>query len=221
VRLLIVEDERRMAAALARGLRAEGFVVDLAADGRSGLEAARFGGYDAVLLDVMLPGLSGYAVVRTLREEGNWVPVLMMSAKDGEYDQADGLDCGADDYLVKPFSFVVLLARLRALLRRDPAPRPATLAAADIVLDPATRRVTVQGTEVSLAPREYAVLEALLRAHPAVVAKESLLDSVWGDDAADPNVVEVYVGYLRRKIGRERIETVRGAGYRMRDRMHP
>jgi two-component system, OmpR family, response regulator len=217
VRLLVVEDEAGMAAALAKGLAAEGFVVDVEGTGPGGLEAARFGGYDAVLLDIMLPGMSGYTVVKTLREEGNWVPVLMLSAKDGEYDQADGLDYGADDYLTKPFSFVVLLARLRALLRRDPAPRAPVLEAAGVRLDPASRRVAADGTDVELSRREYLVLEHLLRAHPAVVTKEALLDDVWGasDDAA-ANVVEVYVGYLRRKLGRERIETVRGVGYRMR-----
>jgi DNA-binding response OmpR family regulator len=215
--LLVVEDEAGMAAALAKGLRAEGFVVEVEGTGPGGLEAARFGGYDAVLLDIMLPGMSGYTVVKTLREEGNWVPVLMLSAKDGEYDQADGLDYGADDYLTKPFSFVVLLARLRALLRRDPAPRAPVLEAAGVRLDPASRRVAADGADVDLSRREYLVLEHLLRAHPAVVTKESLLDEVWGasDDAA-ANVVEVYVGYLRRKLGRERIETVRGVGYRMR-----
>jgi two-component system OmpR family response regulator len=217
VRVLIVEDERPMAEALARGLRAEGFVVAQAHDGPAGLEAARFGGYDAVLLDVMLPGMSGYTLVRTLRAEQNWVPVLMLSAKDGEYDQADGLDYGADDYLTKPFSFVVLLARLRALLRRDPLPRPAVLSAAGLSLDPASHRVHDRGTEVSLAPRELAVLENLLRAYPAVVSKQTLLETVWGaPEETDPNLVEVYIGYLRRKLGRERIETVRGAGYRLR-----
>ncbi|MBK8470450.1 MAG: response regulator transcription factor [Actinomycetales bacterium] len=215
MRVLVVEDERGMAEALRRGLAAEGFVVEVARDGPSGLDAARFGGFDAVLLDVMLPGMSGYTVVRTLRAEGVWVPVLMVSAKDGEYDEADGLDYGADDYLTKPFSFVVLLARLRALLRRDPAPRPAVLQAGGIRLDPATREVTVDGGRADLAPREFLVLQHLLAAAPAVVAKETLLSQVWGDASDDPNVVEVYVGYLRRKLGRERIETVRGAGYRI------
>ncbi len=215
MRLLVVEDERRMADALARGLRAEGFVVDCAGDGVSGLEAARFGDYDAILLDVMLPGLSGYTLVRTLREEQRWTPVLMLSAKDGEYDLADGLDYGADDYLVKPFSFVVLLARLRALLRRGATPRPPTLTGAGIGLDPATREVSVDGVPVDLAPREYLVLEHLLRAAGAAVPKEELLDSVWGGDRDDANVVEVYVGYLRRKLGRERIRTVHGVGYRI------
>lgn len=205
-----------MAAALARGLEAEGFVVDIAGDGPSGLEAARFGGYDAVLLDVMLPGASGYTVVKTLRAEQNWVPVLMLTAKDGEYDEADGLDYGADDYLTKPFSFVVLLARLRALLRREAGPRPTALTVGPISLDPAAHRVTLDGAEVSVSRREFLVLEHLLRAHPAVASKESILDAVWGSpDETDANIVEVYVGYLRRKLGRARIETVRGVGYRM------
>ncbi|MGB8382425.1 MAG: response regulator transcription factor [Dermatophilaceae bacterium] len=214
MRLLLVEDEPRMAAALQRGLAAEGFVVDHAADGRAGLDAARFGGYDLVLLDVMLPYVSGYTVVKTLRAEGNWVPVLMLTAKDGEYDEADGLDYGADDYLTKPFSFVVLLARIRALLRRDPAPRPALLEGAGLALDPAAHEVRVDGVEMALSPREFLLLEHLLRATPSVVSKEELLDKVWGS-TEDANVVEVYVGYLRRKLGRERIETVRGAGYRI------
>jgi two-component system, OmpR family, response regulator len=214
VRLLLVEDEPGMAAALTRGLAAEGYVVDHVADGPGGLEAARFGAYDVVLLDIMLPGMSGYTVVRTLRQEENWVPVLLLSAKDGEHDVADGLDYGADDYLTKPFSFVVLLARIRSLARRDSGPRPAVLEGGGITLDPATHRVQADGGDVELSPREFRLLEQLLRSAPAVVAKEELLDRVWasGDDA---NVVEVYVGYLRRKLGRERIETVRGVGYRV------
>ncbi|MEO6996464.1 MAG: response regulator transcription factor [Terracoccus sp.] len=214
MRLLLVEDEPGMARALVRGLGAEGYVVDHVVDGPAGLEAARFGTYDVVVLDVMLPGASGYTVVRTLREEQNWVPVLLLSAKDGEYDVADGLDYGADDYLTKPFSFVVLLARLRSLVRREPGPRPAVLEAGGLRLDPATHRVHSDGVEVDLAPREFLVLEHLLRSAPAVVAKNTLLDAVW-DDAEDPNIVEVYVGTLRRKLGRERIQTVRGVGYRI------
>jgi len=216
VRLLVVEDEQRLGAALRRGLTAEGFLVDVATDGPSGLEAARHGGYDAVVLDVMLPGMSGYNVVRTLRTEANWVPVLMLSAKDGEYDQADGLDYGADDYLTKPFSFVVLLARLRALTRRSLPARPAILASGDVTLDPASHEVEVAGTSVALTPREYALLEYFLRHPGRVVSKTELLDNVW--DAAedvDPNAVEVYVGYLRRKVGRDVLRTVRGAGYRL------
>jgi len=216
VRLLVVEDEERLARALQRGLAAEGFVVDVAADGPSGLDLARHGDYDAMILDVMLPGLSGYRVVRQLRAERHWLPVLMLSAKDGEYDQADGLDCGADDYLTKPFSYVVLLARLRALLRRGAPSRPAVLTAGDLDLDPASRRVTLAGDEVPLTAREYTLLEYLMRRPGEVVSKIELLDHVWDAGAETaPNVVEVYIGYLRRKIGRDRLETVRGAGYRL------
>jgi two-component system, OmpR family, response regulator len=217
VRLLVVEDETRLASALQRGLQAEGFAVDVAGDGPSGLDLARHGGYDAMILDIMLPGLSGYRVVQTLRAERNWVPVLMLSAKDGEYDQADGLDCGADDYLTKPFSYVVLLARLRALLRRGAPERPSVLNVGDLSLDPARRRVTSGGVEITLTAREYALLEYLMRRPGEVVSKTELLDHVW-DASLDtaPNAVEVYVGYLRRKLGRDRLETVRGAGYRLR-----
>jgi DNA-binding response OmpR family regulator len=216
MRLLVVEDETRLARALDRGLSAEGFLVQVAPDGASGLEAARYGDFDAVLLDVMLPRLSGYDVVRTLRAEQNWVPVLMLSAKDGEYDQADGLDCGADDYLTKPFSFVVLLARLRALLRRHSVPRPAVLEAGDVRLDPATRQVTRAGEVVPLTRREFAVLEYLMRHPGRVVTKTEVLDHVWDDpEEVGANAVEVYVGYLRRKLGPGLIETVRGAGYRL------
>lgn len=214
--MLVVEDEQRLAVALRRGLQAEGFAVDIALDGQDGLEMARHGEYDAMILDVMLPRLSGYRVVRQLRAERKWLPVLMLSAKDGEYDQADGLDCGADDYLTKPFSYVVLLARLRALLRRGTPQRPAVLRHGDVELDPALRRVTVAGDEVTLTAREFALLEYLIRRPGEVVSKTELLDHVW--DAADgtaANAVEVYAGYLRRKIGRERLETVRGAGYRL------
>jgi DNA-binding response OmpR family regulator len=216
VRLLVVEDEQRLAAALKRGLQAEGFAVDVAGDGPTGLELARHGGYDAMILDVMLPRLSGYRLVQRLRAEEQWLPVLMLSAKDGEYDQADGLDCGADDYLTKPFSYVVLLARLRALLRRGTPSRPAVLTAGPLTLDPARRRVTRDGAEIALTAREYAVLEYLMRRAGQVVSKTELLDHVW-DAALDtaPNAVEVYVGYLRRKLGRDVLETVRGAGYRL------
>ena len=220
MRVLVVEDEPRLARALQRGLTAEGYAVDLAADGLTGLEAARHEGYDAVVLDIMLPRLSGYRIVRTLRAEQNWVPVLMLSAKDGEYDQADGLDSGADDYLTKPFSFVVLLAKLRALLRRGAPQRPAVLSAGSLSLDPATRRVTRDGQEITLTTREFALLEYLIRHRDEVVTKTELLDHVWDAGAdTDPNVVEVYVGYLRRKIDQpynvRSLQTVRGAGYRL------
>jgi two-component system, OmpR family, response regulator len=222
VRILVVEDEPRLGRALQRGLSAEGYLVDLAIDGIAGLDAARNEAYDVVILDIMLPQLSGYRVVRALREEQNWVPVLMLSAKDGEYDEADGLDCGADDYLTKPFSFVVLLARLRALMRRGAPERPAVLSVGTLQLDPASRRVMRDGHEVVLTAREYALLEYMMRRQDQVVTKIELLDRVWDASAdTDPNVVEVYVGYLRRKIdqpfGRRSLQTVRGAGYRLVD----
>ena len=214
--MLVVEDEARLASALQRGLQAEGFAVDVAGDGPSGLELARHGEYDAMILDVMLPGLSGYRVVRALRAEQRWLPVLMLSAKDGEHDQADGLDCGADDYLTKPFSYVVLLARLRALLRRGAPRRPAVLTVGDLTLDPARRRVTRGGVEVVLTTREYGLLQYLMRRAGDVVSKTELLDHVWdASEETAPNAVEVYIGYLRRKLGREALETVRGAGYRL------
>jgi two-component system, OmpR family, response regulator len=217
MRLLVVEDETRLARALQRGLTADGFTVDVVGDGDGGLRLAREGQYDAVLLDVMLPGRSGYEVVRQLRAENNWVPVMMVSAKDGPYDQADGLDYGADDYLTKPFEYVVLLARLRALLRRQSDPRPPVLTHGDVALDPATREVTLAGEAVSLSRREHELLEFFLRHPDRVVTKTELLDRVWDARGGgyEPNTVEVYVGYLRRKLGAGLIETVRGAGYRL------
>ncbi|MGZ4596326.1 MAG: response regulator transcription factor [Actinomycetes bacterium] len=220
MRVLVVEDEVRLAQALRRGLQAEGFSVDLAHDGQDGLHHALEGDYDAVVLDVMLPHLSGYRVCQSLRAAGNWVPVLMLSAKDGEYDEADGLDVGADDYLTKPFSYVVLVARLRALLRRGAPRRPVVLAAGDLTLDPATREVRRGEDEISLTPREFALLEFLLHRRGEVVPKTQILSHVWDSNyPGDPNVVEVYVGYLRRKVdvpfGRRALETVRGVGYRL------
>ena len=217
MRLLLVEDEQRMAAAMARGLVHAGFTVDVAHDGPRGFAMACEVSYDAIVLDVMLPGLSGYEVTKRLRARGIWTPILLASAKDGEYDQADGLDLGADDYLTKPFSFVVLLARLRALLRRSAEPRPVTLVVGELELDPASRTVAVSGTVVDLTAREFAMLEYLMRRPGAVVAKADLLAHVWDTPDIDPNAVEVYAGYLRRKLGREHLETVRGAGYRLRD----
>jgi len=216
VRVLLVDDEVRLTAALRKGLLAEGFAVDVAGDGAEGLARAEEESYDAVVLDVMLPGLSGFEVVRRLRAAQNWVPVLMLSAKDGEHDQADALDDGADDYLTKPFSYVVLLARLRALLRRGATARPAVLRVGEITLDPATHRVTAGGSPVALTAREFTLLEYLMRHPERVLTKTELLDHVW-DAAADvaPNAVEVYVGYLRRKLGPARLLTVRGAGYRL------
>jgi DNA-binding response OmpR family regulator len=220
MRVLVVEDEVRLAHALERGLRAEGFGVDIAHDGESGLHLANGGGYDAVVLDIMLPKLSGYRVVERLRHANNWVPILLLSAKDGEYDQADGLDVGADDYLTKPFSYVVLVARLRALLRRGAPERPTILRAGDLELDPATHVVRRGEADISLTPREFSLLDYLLRRGGEVVSKRALLEHVWNSlDEIDPNVVEVYIGYLRRKIdtpfGRQAVQTVRGAGYRL------
>ncbi len=216
MRLLVVEDQVRLARALRRGLQAEGFVVDLEVDGLAGLEAARHGQYDALVLDVMLPGLSGNHLVQTLRAEGNWVPIIMLSARDGEYDQATGLDAGADDYLTKPFSYVVLLARLRALVRRGAVERPPVLAVDDLRFDPASRQLTVAGESVVMTHRELSLLEYLMRRPGQVVSKMDLLEQVWdAAEGTETNVVEVYVGYLRRKIGRDRVETVRGAGYRL------
>ncbi len=220
MRVLVVEDEVRLADALRRGLAADGFAVDVAHDGEDGLAKARAGTYDAVILDVMLPKLSGYRVCQTLRAEDNWVPVLMLSAKDGEYDQADGLDIGADDYLTKPFSYVVLLARLRALVRRGAPSRPAVLAAGDLSLDPASRHVERAGEQIQLTAREFALLEYLMRRADEVVPKIEIIEHVWDEFyEGDANVVEVYVGYLRRKIdapfGRQSLQTVRGVGYRL------
>ena len=220
--MLVVDDEVRMALSVQRGLRAEGFEVDVAHDGETGLAMARSDRYDAVVLDVLLPGLSGYRVTQQLRAEGHDVPILMLSAKDGEYDQADGLDLGADDYLTKPFAWVVLVSHLRALLRRSAGRRTATVAVGDLVLDPAARQATRGGEPVPLTAREYALLEHLARAGGRTVSKVELLSAVWGGQASDdPNVVEVYVGYLRRKVdqpfGRHSLVTVRGAGYRLVD----
>ncbi|MCW2777843.1 MAG: response regulator with CheY-like receiver domain and winged-helix DNA-binding domain [Frankiales bacterium] len=216
MRLLLVDDEPGLSRALARGLAAEGFAVDVRADGPSGLQQAVDEDYDVVLLDVMLPGMSGYDVVRSMRRQGVWTPVLMISAKDGEHDQADGLDVGADDWLTKPFSFVVLVARVRALLRRSAPPRPVVLRAGDLALDPAAHEVRQGESVVELTSREFALLEYLVRRAGRVVSKGELRDHVWDSAATDGlNVVEVYVAYLRKKLGPAAVETVRGAGYRV------
>ncbi|MCZ0983551.1 response regulator transcription factor [Streptomyces diastatochromogenes] len=220
MRLLIVEDEKRLAAALGRGLEADGYAVDLAHDGPTGLRLALEGAYDLVVLDIMLPGLNGYRVCARLRAAGRDVPILMLTAKDGVYDEAEGLDTGADDYLTKPFSYVVLQARVRALLRRRTGGGPPSLRVGDLVLDRAARRVERDGTAVELTTKEFAVLEHLAVHAGRVVSKGEILDHVW--DMAfdgDPNIVEVYVSALRRKIdapfARRSITTVRGAGYRL------
>ncbi|MBB5910271.1 response regulator transcription factor [Actinoalloteichus hymeniacidonis] len=218
-RVLVADDEPGVRRALERGLTAEGMIVVTAGTGPQALRLASTGSFDAVLLDIMLPGLSGYRVLQQIRADGNETPVLLVSAKDGEVDQADGLDLGADGYVVKPFSFLVLLAQLRAVLRRAGDREDRTvLTVSHLAVDLGARRVTWHGNEVSLSPREYAVLAALLRRAGSVVTKEELLREVWGDEeAASRNVVEVYVGYLRRKLqaagAHQVVRTVRGHGY--------
>ena len=220
MRLLVVEDEQRLAAGLRKGLEAEGFAVDVVHNGTDGIWMARETSFDAIILDVMLPGANGYQVCRTLRGEGNWTPILMLTAKDGVWDEVEGLDTGADDYLSKPFSYAVLVARLRALRRRGARPRPTVLEAGDLRLDPATRRVWLLGEQIELTPREFAILDYLLRHPDEVLSKRDILDHVWDFDfEGDPNIVEVYIRRLRTKLQRPDdgalIETVRGAGYRL------
>ena len=220
MRLLVVEDETRLAEGLKRGLEAEGFAVDVAANGTDGLWLARENRYAVILLDIMLPGVNGYLVCRALREAGDWTPVLMLTAKDGEWDQVEALDTGADDYLTKPFSFAVLVARVRALIRRGAAARPAVLTAGDLTVDPATREVRRADVAVDLTAREFAVLEFLIRRAGEVVSKSEILEGVWDFDFdGDPNIVEVYIRHLRNKVdrpfARASIQTLRGAGYRL------
>jgi DNA-binding response OmpR family regulator len=220
VRVLVVEDEKRLAAGLRKGLEAEGFATDVALDGTEGLWMAREQPYDAIVLDIMLPGINGYRLCATLREEGIWTPILMLTAKDGEFDEAEALDTGADDYVTKPFSYVVLVARLRALIRRGAGERPAVLDAGDLRFDPGARRAWRGETEVRLTAREMGLLEFLLRRKGEVVSKTDILDHVWDYEfEGDLNIVEVYVRHLRNKLdrpfGRDAIETVRGAGYRL------
>jgi DNA-binding response OmpR family regulator len=220
VRVLVVEDEESLAIGLKKGLEAEGFAVDVAHDGAEGLWMGRERAYDAIVLDILLPELNGFRVCAALREAEVWTPILMLTAKDGDLDEAEALDTGADDYVTKPFSFVALVARLRALIRRGGAERPAVLEAGDLRLDPSSRVTTRDGERVDLTARETALLEYLLRRKGDVVSKIDILDHVW-DEAfeGDPNIVEVYVGHLRNKLdrpfGRSAIETVRGAGYRL------
>jgi DNA-binding response OmpR family regulator len=219
MRLLIVEDEKRLALSLAAGLRAEGFAVDVVHDGLEGLHRAGDGAYDLVVLDIMLPGMNGYRVCAALRAAGHDVPILMLTAKDGEYDEAEGLDTGADDYLTKPFSYVVLVARVKALLRRRGRTASPVLRAGALTVDTASRRVLLDGAEVGLTAKEFSVLEQLALRPGEVVSKAEILEHVW-DFAyeGDPNIVEVYVSTLRRKLGARTIRTVRGAGYRLEDR---
>jgi two-component system OmpR family response regulator len=220
VRVLLVEDEVLLAETIRQGLQAAGFVVDVAHDGVDGLWAATENRYDVVVLDVMLPGMHGYGVLQQIRERQNWVPVIMLTAKDGDYDQTDAFDLGADDYLTKPFSFPVLVAHLRALIRRGAPDRPVTLAVGSLTLNPSTRQVTRDGEVISLTAREFALLDYLMRRPGDVLSKAQILDNVWESDfRGGGNVVEVYIGYLRRKIdepfGLNTLWTVRGMGYRL------
>jgi len=222
MRVLVVDDDERLAALLRQGLRAEGCAVDLAADGLRGVALGTEGAYDVIVLDVMLPGLNGFRVCAHLREAGVRTPILMLTAKDGEYDEAEGLETGADDYLTKPFSFVVLMARLRALVRRTRPDRQVIRHFGDLEIDPAAHRVRRAGQDVALTAREFAVLVKLADHVGDAVRKSDILDAVWDDAGydADMNLVEVHVSALRRKLdkpfGRAGIETVRGAGYRLR-----
>lgn len=220
MRVLVVEDEKRLAAGLRKGLEADGFAVDIALNGTDGLWLAQQEPYDAIVLDLMLPEVSGYEICERLREARNWTPILMLTARDGASDEVRALDTGADDYLTKPFAHAVLVARLRALLRRGATERPAVLEAGDLRLDPAAHRVWRDGTELELTAREMELLEFLLRRAGEVVSKTEILAHVWDYDfEGDPNIVEVYVGHLRNKVdrpfGRRAIETIRGAGYRL------
>jgi len=226
VRVLVAEDEVALAETVRRGLVQAGFTVEVVHDGAAALWRACSSPYDVIVLDIMLPRVHGYEVLKTLRQREVWTPVIMLTAKDGEYDQTDAFDLGADDYLTKPFSFIVLVARLRALIRRGAPERPIVLAAGDLTLDPGRRRVERAGQEILLTHREFGLLEYLMHHRDEVVSKSTILENVW--DVAfegDVNVVEVYVRYLRRKIdepfGRRSIETVRGMGYRIRREESP
>jgi two-component system, OmpR family, response regulator len=218
MRILLVDDEERFATAVRQGLEAEGLAVDLAHDGNEGLWMARSNDYDAIVLDILLPGLNGYRICAELRDGGNWTPILMLTALDEDLDEAEALDTGADDYLSKPFSFVVLVARLRALLRRGAAPRPAVLQVGDLRLDPAAHQCWRAGQEVELTTKQFALLECFMRHPGQVLSKTALREHVWDYAFADSsNIIEVYVGQLRKKLGVARIQTIRGAGYRLVD----
>jgi DNA-binding response OmpR family regulator len=222
MKILVVEDEQRLAAGLKRGLEAEGFAADVALNGTDGLWMARENRYDAILLDIMLPAMNGFEICASLRKEEDWTPILMLTAKEGDLDQAEALDLGADDYLTKPFSFVVLLAHLRALIRRGAPPRPAVLEVGDLRFDPGSRRASRGETEIELTAREASILEYLMRHEGTVLSKVDILNNVWDYDfEGDVNIVEVYVAHLRNKIdrpfGRDTLRTFRGAGYRLAD----
>jgi DNA-binding response OmpR family regulator len=220
VKLLLVEDDRKIANAVKRGLEAEGFTVEVSFDGDDGGWRAIEGTYDLIVLDILLPGRNGYQICADLRDHSNWTPILMLTAKDGDLDEAEALDTGADDYLTKPFSFPVLVARVRALLRRTTGRNPVPVRVGDLCIDPGQRRAWRGEEEVALTAREFDVLEFLLRRAGQMLPKAEILAGVWEYDFdGDPNIVEVYIGRVRRKIdepfGRRSIETVRGAGYRL------
>ncbi|MDE3196806.1 MAG: response regulator transcription factor [Acidobacteriota bacterium] len=221
MQILVVEDERRMAELLRRGLAEEGHNVVVARDGMEGLEIARSSPFDVIVLDVMLPRMDGMAVTRSLRESRNQTPVLLLTARDRAADIVKGLDCGADDYLTKPFSFEILLARLRAVSRRGAIPRTVWLEVGDLKLDPATREVVRGSANINLTPREYGLLELLMRNHGRVVTRDTILDAVWGHGCdVSENTVEAFVRLLRLKVDTREpklIHTVRGAGYMMRE----
>ena len=222
MRVLVVEDEIKMASLIRRGLRAEGLAADVAIKGEDALWMAGSTSYDAIVLDVMLPGIDGFQTCRKLREDGIWAPVIMLTARDSVEDRVAGLDGGADDYLTKPFSFAELLARLRALARRGPVERPAVLEVGDLKLDPASRRVWRGNTEINLSAKEFQLLETFMRHPGEVLSRYQLLEHAWDYDYENrSNIVDVYVRYLRDKIDRpfglSTLETVRGAGYRLRD----
>ena len=220
MKVLVVEDDKKIATAVKRGLEAEGFTVDVALTGPDGLWLATESAYDIIVLDIMLPGRNGYQICADLREAGNWTPILMLTAKDGDLDEAEALDTGADDYLTKPFSFAVLVARIRALLRRATGRSPAPVAAGDLRIDPGQRRAWRGEEEIALTAKQFDVLEFLIRRAGQVVSKLEILDGVWEFGfEGDPNIVEVYIRRLRTRIdepfGRRSIETIRGAGYRL------
>ena len=222
MKVLLVEDDRKIATAVKRGLEAEGFAVEVSFDGADGLWRATEGSFDLIILDIMLPGRNGYQICADLRTAGQWTPILMLTAKDGDLDEAEALDTGADDYLTKPFSFPVLVARVRALVRRTTGRDPVPVSVGDLSLDPGRRRANRGTTPIQLTAREFDVLEFLVRRTEQVLSKEDILSGVWHYDfEGDPNIVEVYIRRLRRKIdepfGRQSISTVRGAGYRISD----
>jgi DNA-binding response OmpR family regulator len=220
VKILLVEDDKKIARMVKRGLEAEGFTVEVALDGAQGLWLATEGSYDLIVLDILLPGRNGFQICADLREKGDWTPILMLTAKNGDLDEAEALDTGADDYITKPFSFAVLVARVRALLRRSAGRDPAPIEAGDLRIDPGQRRTWRADTEIDLTARQFDVLEFLIRRAGQVLSKQEILDGVWEYEFdGDPNIVEVYIRRLRTRIDepfdRQSIETVRGAGYRL------